>query len=138
MSTNDLIFKALADGNRRRMLSALRTLPRTAGELAGQAGLAPNAASFHLRWLIAAGLIRAERRGRFLWYHIREEPLRAWWRELEGNLVPTAETPRKEPPAARKRAGRQAERKRLARRVATTEPLESPMLTTEDLPTELL
>jgi DNA-binding transcriptional ArsR family regulator len=58
-----LAFRALADPNRRAILSAVRDRPRAVGELAEEIGLSQQAASHHLRILQAAGLTRGERRG---------------------------------------------------------------------------
>ena len=49
-----------------------------AGDLARRVGLAPNALSFHLKWLRSAGLIDMKRSGRHLWYHLNAPRLSAW------------------------------------------------------------
>jgi DNA-binding transcriptional ArsR family regulator len=51
------LFKALADPARRRLLSALRDGPRTAGEVAEAAALSAPSASYHLDLLLQAGLV---------------------------------------------------------------------------------
>ncbi|MBJ7437949.1 MAG: winged helix-turn-helix transcriptional regulator [Sphingopyxis sp.] len=53
----DRIFAALADPVRRRAVELLGQCPRSAGELAGELGLAPPAMSRHLRALKAGGLV---------------------------------------------------------------------------------
>ena len=74
----DEIFKAMADGSRRRILAALCREPREAGELARLVGLAPNAVSFHLKALNAADLVSERRDGRFLRYSVAPESVRSW------------------------------------------------------------
>jgi len=74
----DDIYKALADRHRRQILAELCLGSRRAGELARQVGLAPNAVSFHLRWLRSAGLVDVEREGRFLWYRVEPATVATW------------------------------------------------------------
>lgn len=91
MSPVDTTWKALADPHRRHILSILRHGPRRAGELAHAVGLAPNAVSFHLRWLLAASLVSVERQGRCLWYRLRPGGIEAWQAEMQALLgAPTA------------------------------------------------
>lgn len=74
----DDLYKALADEHRREIVTALCEQPVVAGDLARRVGLAPNALSFHLKWLRSAGLIDMQRRGRHLWYHLNAPKLSAW------------------------------------------------------------
>jgi DNA-binding transcriptional ArsR family regulator len=84
----DDLYKAFADEHRREIVSALCETPCpsgvVAGELARRVGLAPNALSFHLKWLRSAGLIAMQRRGRHLWYHLNAAALDAWREHVNG------------------------------------------------------
>ena len=53
----DRTLAALADPTRRRAIALLGERPRSAGELAGELGLAPPAMSRHLRALKEGGLV---------------------------------------------------------------------------------
>ncbi|NIP16783.1 MAG: metalloregulator ArsR/SmtB family transcription factor [Xanthomonadales bacterium] len=57
------LFKALADGQRRRILTMLRGSEMAAGEIAEQLGLTPATVSHHLSRLKGADLVRARREG---------------------------------------------------------------------------
>ena len=61
-------FKALSDPTRRLVLSLLRDGSRTAGEVAGGAGLSAPSASYHLDLLRQAGLVTSEKEGRTVRY----------------------------------------------------------------------
>lgn len=60
----DVIFHALGDATRRRMLADLAETERSVGELAAPFDMSLAAASKHIRVLEAAGLIRRKIRGR--------------------------------------------------------------------------
>jgi DNA-binding transcriptional ArsR family regulator len=53
----DAALRALADPNRRRILSQVRDQARPVGEIAGQVAMSQQAVSFHLRVLRGAGLV---------------------------------------------------------------------------------
>jgi DNA-binding transcriptional ArsR family regulator len=53
----DVALRALADGNRRRILALVRDQPRAVGEIAEQVAMSQQAVSFHLRVLRGAGLV---------------------------------------------------------------------------------
>jgi len=99
----DEIFKALADGHRRRIMSSLCDRPMVAGELAKLVGLAPNAVSFHLKVLQSADLVTVKREGRFLRYGVRADVLEGWRSRVNLLFVPGSDatamvqTPRGEP-----------------------------------------
>ena len=64
---------ALGDATRLRMVEQLAEGDRTAGELSAvvreEFGVSQPAASRHLRVLREAGLVQAEKRGTWVWYH---------------------------------------------------------------------
>jgi DNA-binding transcriptional ArsR family regulator len=53
-----------------------------AGEIGGRIGISPTSASFHLKELDRAGLIRARREGRFIRYAFNAEAMRGLLRFL--------------------------------------------------------
>lgn len=59
----DRSLRALADGNRRAILRAIRTEARAVGEVAHQVGLSQQATSHHLRALTRAGLAASRQDG---------------------------------------------------------------------------
>lgn len=56
-------MRALADGNRRAILSLVRDRPLAVGEIADQAALSQQTVSHHLRVLRGAGLVSEQRDG---------------------------------------------------------------------------
>ena len=89
----DDVFKALADGHRRRILNALCRGPLVAGDLGRLVALAPNAVSFHLKMLRSAGLVRVRREGRCLRYHANPDVLARWRGVVEKLFTPGPATP---------------------------------------------
>lgn len=88
---SDACYKALADGHRRRILAALCRRAIRAGDLARLVGLAPNTLSFHLRSLLAAGLVTATRQGRCLWYEAAQDAVGRWLADVAAQFgEPTA------------------------------------------------
>jgi DNA-binding transcriptional ArsR family regulator len=61
--TLDQALQALADGNRRAILSVIRNTARPVGQLAEDVGLSQQATSHHLRVLRTAGLVTETRAG---------------------------------------------------------------------------
>jgi len=57
----DMLFGALADATRRRVVEELGSGARRAGELAAAAGTSPSTMSRHLRVLLDAGVVSDER-----------------------------------------------------------------------------
>lgn len=59
----DRALHALADGNRRAILSVIRSGPQPVGRIADEVGLSQQATSHHLGVLRAGGLVSGERAG---------------------------------------------------------------------------
>lgn len=59
----DLALRALADANRRALLTAIRSEPRSVSSLAEEVGLSQQTTSHHLGVLRAAGLATGTREG---------------------------------------------------------------------------
>ena len=75
-SKDDEIFKALANGTRRRMLDAIRDAPQTTGALCE---VFPDmdrcTVMLHLKVLEGAGLVLVTREGRERWNHLNAMPI---------------------------------------------------------------
>lgn len=69
-------LEALAAPDRLFVCRAVASEPRTAGEIAGLWGLHPTQVTRHLRALTRAGLVTAERQGRFVAYRLDEDAFR--------------------------------------------------------------
>ena len=84
MST-DAVLRALAEPQRRRILTLVRDHELPAGEIADHFDITPQAVSQHLRVLRDAGLLHERREGTRRLYVIRPEaiePLRAYLEDL--------------------------------------------------------
>ena len=71
----DLVYRALADPTRRRILALLRERPMTAGELAGQFELSWPTMSGHFAVLRQANLVQADRAGTSVTYRLNQTVL---------------------------------------------------------------
>ncbi|HVS23539.1 MAG TPA: autorepressor SdpR family transcription factor [Gammaproteobacteria bacterium] len=67
----NLIFKALSDPTRRRVLQLLHEGPLTAGELANQFRVSKPTMSAHFAVLREAGLVVSEKRGKSIVYELQ-------------------------------------------------------------------
>ncbi len=67
----NLVFKALSDPTRRRVLQLLRDRPLPAGELADHFAVAKSTMSAHFAILQQAGLIEGEKSGRSIVYRLK-------------------------------------------------------------------
>ena len=79
------MFKALASEPRRRILNYLAGGPMTVGEVAEKFDMALPSISKHLSVLKEAGLVREQKRGQFVLYHLAADNLA---NSLYGFLTP--------------------------------------------------
>jgi DNA-binding transcriptional ArsR family regulator len=86
----DLIFAALADPTRRRVLSMLLEDDMAVSDVAAPFEMSLAAISKHLAVLAAAGLIRQERRGRITWCKLDPDGMRtaSVWMQGFGQFDP--------------------------------------------------
>jgi DNA-binding transcriptional ArsR family regulator/uncharacterized protein YndB with AHSA1/START domain len=70
-----LLWRALADPTRRRILDLLREQPRVTGEIAAQFPVSRIAVMRHLDVLSQAGLVTSRKRGRQRWHYLNTVPL---------------------------------------------------------------
>jgi len=83
--STDAVLRALAEPQRRRILTLVRDHELPAGEIADHFDITPQAVSQHLRVLRDAGLLHERREGTRRLYVIRPEaiePLRAFLEDL--------------------------------------------------------
>src|SRR5258706_5574711 len=98
LSDQDQVFKALADPARIRIIAFLRRPDAAcctvedrvcACDLEGPLGLSQPAVSHHLKILVRADLVLAEKAGRFVYYRInrpRFAALQTWLRGITGEF----------------------------------------------------
>jgi len=70
-----LLWRALADPTRRRILDLLRERPLITGEIAAQFPVSRIAVMRHLEVLSEAGLVTSRKRGRERWHYLNAVPL---------------------------------------------------------------
>jgi len=75
--TLDLVFKALSNGTRRRILDLLKDHPRTTGDLCANFPALDRCTTMqHLDVLHRAGIVIAQRKGRERWNHLDVVPIK--------------------------------------------------------------
>lgn len=94
----DEALRALADGNRRRILSLVSDMERTAGEIATHFDISRPAVSQHLRVLLDAALVEVRVDGTRRHYRLNRRSMRAvraglenFWDERLARLKEAAE-----------------------------------------------
>lgn len=81
-------LRALADPTRRELLELLRGGSKSAGDLAEHFEISAAAISRHLSVLKEAGLVRDDRRGKFIFYELNAsvlEEILLWLTQLKGD-----------------------------------------------------
>ena len=73
----ELVFKALGDETRRKILEQLRSGPKTTGEICEHFQMSRFGVMKHLRLLEAASLISVEWRGRERWNYLNAYTLQS-------------------------------------------------------------
>lgn len=81
------LFRGLADPSRLAVLEALRDGPRCVSEVVAATGLSQPNASTHLACLGECGLVRRERRGKFVYYGIADKRVVKILEEAEAILA---------------------------------------------------
>ncbi|MGD9562988.1 MAG: ArsR/SmtB family transcription factor [Pyrinomonadaceae bacterium] len=75
--SHDQVFKALADGSRRKMLDLLKDEPKTTGELCDKLRPLDRCTVMqHLGVLEKAGLVIVQKKGKFRWNYLDVTPIR--------------------------------------------------------------
>jgi DNA-binding transcriptional ArsR family regulator len=80
----DAALRALADGNRRRILALVRDEAGAVGEIAERVAMSQQAVSHHLRVLRGAGLVSEQREGTRHLFRVRTDGLRVVEEFLDG------------------------------------------------------
>ena len=70
------MFHLLGDATRLGIVIACLDGPMSVGDIAGRVGASPSLASHHLRLLKAARIVRAERRGKQVFYSAADDHIR--------------------------------------------------------------
>ena len=96
MQTQDAIFRALADPSRRAIFERLTRGEAAVKDLTARFDISQPAVSQHLAALRDAGLVRARRDGRLVYYEVEPKGLRplvdwiaryqAFWKDRLGSL----------------------------------------------------
>ncbi len=80
------VFHLLGEPNRLRLVCSCLDEPVSVHDLAEQLGISSSLVSHHLRLLKAARLMRAEKRGRQVFYQAADEHVRRMLRDMTDHL----------------------------------------------------
>jgi DNA-binding transcriptional ArsR family regulator len=81
----NLVFKAISDPTRRKILKLLRQGDMTAGEIAEQFSISKPSISHHLNILKQSGVVQDEKKGQFILYTLNTtvfQDLMRWLHDL--------------------------------------------------------
>lgn len=87
LDPDHLIWRALADPIRRRILDLLRQSPHTTGQVAENFDVSRIAVMRHLSLLAESGLVLSRKRGRERWHYLNAVPLQRIQRRWVGALA---------------------------------------------------
>jgi ArsR family transcriptional regulator len=98
------IFHLMGDKSRLSILLLVLDASRPVGEIAAATGLSPSLVSHHLRLLRAGRLVRAERRGKQVFYEVDDGHIRRVLTDMRDHLAEGGSPPLS-PPLARAKGG---------------------------------
>lgn len=84
-------FHLMGDASRLRIILACLDRSMAVGDIAQQLGLSQSLVSHHLRLLRAARLVRAERRGKHVFYSLADEHIRTVLTDMTAHLAEPSE-----------------------------------------------
>lgn len=85
------MFRLLGEASRLRIVLACLRGPNSVGAIAAEVGLSMSLVSHHLRLLRAARLLRAERRGKQVFYSVADEHVRCVIEDMVEHVVESSE-----------------------------------------------
>ena len=102
------VFQALSSTTRRKILAYLSKSDMTAGEIAERFDMSKPALSKHLDILRNADLVRSEKKGQFVHYHLVQENLANTLYDFVGSVCPVSKPLRRESAQKAKRQAKKA------------------------------
>lgn len=81
------MFRLMGDTSRLRIILACLGEPICVGDIAGQLGLSASLVSHHLRLLRAARVLRAERRGKQIFYSVADDHIRCVLHDMVDHVI---------------------------------------------------
>ncbi len=99
------VFHLMGDPSRLSILMAVLDGPRPVAEIAAATGLSASLVSHHLRLLRAGRLVRAERRGKQVFYTVDDEHIRSVLTDMAEHVAEPAPAGRVPRARGREKAG---------------------------------